>query len=40
MCYFHLVQAVLRNVAKKYHKEIAGKLKVALEDENKMQELI
>jgi transposase-like protein len=23
-----------------YHKEIAGKLKVALEDENKMQELI
>lgn len=40
MCHVHLVRAVLRNVAKKYHKEIADKLKVALEDENKMQELI
>jgi putative transposase len=40
MCHVHLVRAVLRNVAKKYHKEIAGKLKVALEDENKIQELI
>ncbi len=40
MCHVHLVRAVLRNVAKKYHKEIAGKLKFALEDENKMQELI
>jgi transposase-like protein len=40
MCHVHLVRAVLRNVAKKYHKEIAGKLKVALEDKNKMQELI
>jgi len=40
MCHVHLVRAVLRNVAKKYHKEIAGKLKVALEDENKMQGLI
>ena len=40
MCHVHLVRAVLRNVAKKYHKEIAGKLKVALEDENRMQELI
>jgi hypothetical protein len=28
------------NVAKKYHKEIAGKLKIALTDETKMQELI
>ncbi|OPY51887.1 MAG: Transposase, Mutator family [Methanosaeta sp. PtaU1.Bin112] len=36
----HLVRAVLRNVAKKYHKEIAGKLKVALEDEKKILELI
>jgi putative transposase len=40
MCHVHLVRAVLRNVAKKYHKEIADKLKVALEDETKMQELI
>jgi transposase-like protein len=40
MCHVHLVRAALRNVAKKYHKEIAGKLKVALEDENKMRELI
>jgi transposase-like protein len=40
MCHVHLVRAVLRNVAKKYHKEIADKLKMALEDETKMQELI
>ena len=40
MCHVHLVRAVLRNVAKKYHKEIADKLKVALEDETKIQELI
>lgn len=40
MCHVHLVRAVLRNVAKKYHKEIAGKLKVALEDENKVHELV
>lgn len=40
MCHVHLVRAALRNVAKKYHKEIAGKLKVALEDENKMLELV
>jgi len=40
MCHVHLVRAVLRNVAKKYHKEIAGKLKAGLDDENKMQELI
>jgi putative transposase len=39
MCHVHLVRAVLRNVAKKYHKEIADKLKVALEDETKMEEL-
>jgi putative transposase len=36
----HLVRAVLRNVAKKYHKEIADKLKMALTDETKMRELI
>jgi putative transposase len=30
----------LRNVAKKYHKEIADKHKIALTDETKMQELI
>jgi putative transposase len=40
MCHVPLVRAVLRNVAKKYHKEIADKLKIALTDENKMQELI
>lgn len=40
MCHVHLVRAVLRNVAKKYHKEIADKLKWALEDETKMRELI
>jgi putative transposase len=40
MCHVHLVRAVLRNVAKKYHKEIADKLKMVLEDETKTQELI
>jgi transposase-like protein len=40
MCHVHLVRAVLRNVAKKYHKEIADKIKLALDDETKMQELI
>ncbi len=40
MCHVHLVRAVLRNVAKKHHKEIADKIKIALADETKMQELI
>ena len=40
MCHVHLVRAVLRNVAKKYHQEIADKIKIVLEDETKMQELI
>jgi putative transposase len=40
MCHVHFMRAVLRNVAKKYHKEIADKIKIALEDETKMQELI
>jgi transposase-like protein len=40
MCHVHLVRAVLRNVAKKYHKEIADKLKIALDDETKIRELI
>ena len=40
MCHVHLVRAVLRNVAKKYHKEIAGKIKIALEEETKTHELI
>ena len=40
MCHVHLMRAVLRNVAKKYHKEIADKLKIALEDETEMQQLI
>ena len=39
MCHVHFVRAVLRNVAKKYQKEIADKIKVALDDEIKMQEL-
>jgi len=40
MCHVHLVRAVLRNVAKKYHKEIADKIKIALEDETKTHKLI
>ena len=40
MCHVHLVRAVLRNVAEKYHKEIVDKIKIALEDETKAQELI
>ncbi len=39
MCHVHFSRAVLRNVAKKYHKEIADKIKVALDNEGKMQEL-
>jgi putative transposase len=39
MCHVHFTRAVLRNVAKKYHKEIADKIKVALDDEIKMLEL-
>jgi putative transposase len=39
MCHVHFVRAALKNVAKKHQKEIADKLKVALEDENKMHEL-
>ncbi len=34
------MRAALRNVAKKYHKETADKLKAALEDKTKMEELI
>jgi putative transposase len=40
MCQVHLIRAVLRNIAKKYHKEFADKLKIALENESKVQELI
>ena len=40
MCHVHFMRAVLRNVAKKYQKEIADKLKIALEDETKMHELV
>ncbi len=40
MCHVHLIRAVLRNVAKKYHKEIADKIKMALEDETAMEQLI
>ena len=39
MCLVHFSRAVLRNVAKKYHKEIADKIKIALDDEMKMQDL-
>jgi putative transposase len=39
MCHVHFMRAVLRNVAKKYQKEIADKLKDALEDETEMNEL-
>ena len=39
MCHVHFIRAVLRNIAKRYQKEIADKLKKALEDETKMQEL-
>ena len=34
------MRAVLRNVAKKYQEEIADKIKIALEDEIKMEQLI
>jgi transposase-like protein len=34
------MRAVLKNTAKRYHKEIADKIKIALDDETKMQELI
>jgi transposase-like protein len=37
MCHVHFIRAVLRNVAKKYHKEIADKIKIALENEAEMQ---
>ena len=40
MCHVHFVRAVLRNVAKKYQKEIADKLKIALDDETKMHGLV
>jgi transposase-like protein len=39
MCHVHFIRAVLRNVAKKYHKEIADKIKIALENETAMQQL-
>lgn len=34
------MRAVLRNVAKEYQEEMAEKIKIALEDETKMQQLI
>jgi transposase-like protein len=39
MCHVHFMRAVLRNVAKKYHKKIADKIKMALENETEMQQL-
>jgi hypothetical protein len=38
MCHVHLARAVLGNVAKKYHKEIAGKLKSGPQDGKKNSE--
>lgn len=40
MCHVHLTRAALRNIPKNCHKEIADKIKIALEDEGKMPELI
>jgi putative transposase len=39
MCHVHFMRAVLRNVAKKYQKEIAYRLHEALEDHQMMQDL-
>jgi len=39
MRHVHFVRAVLKNVAKKHQKEITDKLKDALEDETKMQDM-
>jgi transposase-like protein len=39
MCHVHFMRAVLKNTAKRYHREIADKIKIALDDETKMQEL-
>lgn len=39
MCHVHFMRAVLRNVPKKYQKEIADKLKEALDEETEMHEL-
>ena len=35
----HFSRAVLRNAAKKYHEEIADKIRIALENQTKMQQL-
>jgi putative transposase len=40
MCHVHFMRAILRNVAKKYQKEVAEKLKIALQDEKEMLLLI
>jgi putative transposase len=39
MCHVHFNRAVLKKVAKRDRKEVASKIKEALEDENKMYEL-
>jgi len=39
MCHVHFIRTVLRNVAKKYQKEVADKLRDALEDQQKMLDL-
>ena len=39
MCHVHFMRAVLRNVPKKYQKEIADKLKEDLDEETEMHEL-
>ncbi len=40
MCLVHFTRAVLKNIPKKHHKEIADTIKIALENEEKMQELV
>ncbi len=40
MCLVHFTRAVLKNIPKKHHKEIADRIKIALENEEKMQELV
>ena len=40
MCHVHLIRQALKKVPKKKHKEIAGKIKEALEDPEKLHDLI
>ena len=40
MCHVHLIRQALKKVPKKKHKEIAGKIKEALQDPEKLRDLI